>query len=149
MKRSLGPRVLSASLGARPTALLPNGANVDPAVEKITFWLHGGESTVVIAASMLLAVSFLTFNSLRVLLYLPQLLTCWRDRQGCPTINLLTWSSWLAANLSTALYMWVFLNDGWGLLLNLGNALMCLATIVVTLIKRRNPMLAPSIRQLS
>ena len=104
-------------------------------------WMHGGESTVVIMAAILLGVSFLTFNALRILLYLPQLRTCWRDRQGCPTINLWTWSSWIAANLSSALYMWVFLNDGWGLLLNLGNALMCLATVVVTLIRRRSSLL--------
>lgn len=110
---------------------------MDLAIEKIMHWVHGGESTLVIMAAILLAVSFLILNALRILLYLPQLRTCWRDRQGCPTINLWTWSSWLAANLSSALFMWVFLNDGWGLLLNLGNALMCLATVVVTLIRRR------------
>ena len=107
------------------------------AIDRITGWLNGGESTAMIAAAIIVALSFLIFNALRILLYLPQLRTCWRDRQGCPTINLWTWSSWIAANLSSALYLWVFLNDAWGLLLNLGNALMCLATVVVTLIKRR------------
>ena len=110
---------------------------MDLAIDRITGWLNGGESTAMIAAAIIVALSFLIFNALRILLYLPQLRTCWRDRQGCPTINLWTWSSWIAANLSSALYLWVFLNDAWGLLLNLGNALMCLATVVVTLIKRR------------
>lgn len=35
--------------------------SVDLAIEKIMHWLHGGESTVVIAAAILLAVSFLIF----------------------------------------------------------------------------------------
>ena len=34
---------------------------MDLAIEKIIHWLHGGESTVVIAAAILLAVSFLIF----------------------------------------------------------------------------------------
>ena len=110
---------------------------MDLAVDKIQTWLQEGEPVAVIAAGAVVALSFLVFNGLRIVLYLPQLRSCWNDRHGCSTINLWTWSSWIVANLSTALYMWVFLGDGWGLLLNLGNALMCLATVVVTVIRRR------------
>ena len=57
---------------------------------------------------------------------------------GCSTINLFTWSSWIVANTSTGLYMWLFHQDGWGLALNLSNALMCGITVAITLVKRAN-----------
>lgn len=77
------------------------------------------------------------FNAVRVFLYIPQIATCWTDRQGCPTINLCTWCSWLIANASTGLYMWMFQADVIGLCLNLGNAVMCAVTVAVTQFKRR------------
>ena len=45
--------------------------------------------------------------------------------------------SWLIANASTGLYMWMFQGDVLGLFLNLGNALMCAITVGVTLVKRK------------
>lgn len=104
---------------------------------KVSAWIAAGEPLAVIAAGAIVATCFVAFNAARILLYLPQLVTCCRDERGCPSINLLTWSSWIVANASTGLYMWMFQNDPWGLLLNLGNALMCTATVAVTLIKRR------------
>jgi hypothetical protein len=110
---------------------------MEHAVAVISAWFYSGESIVVLAAGIVVAVSFLIFNTIRIALYVPQLRTCWKDVHGCPTINLWTWSSWIMANTSTGLYMWLFLNDSWGLILNLGNAAMCLATVVVTLVKRQ------------
>jgi hypothetical protein len=107
------------------------------ALDRLMSWQHAGKSPALIGAGGMLALCFLIFNGLRIMLYLPQLRSCWTDRHGCPTINLWTWCSWIGANLSTALYMWIFLGDCWGLLLNLGNASMCLATVAVTLMKRR------------
>jgi hypothetical protein len=57
-------------------------------------------------------------------------------------INLSTWGSWIVANASTGLYMWLFLGDIWGLVLNLGNAAMCAATVGVTMLKRQGHRLA-------
>lgn len=90
-----------------------------------------------IAGGTLVAACFVVFNAARILLYLPQLASCCRDEGGCASINLFTWSSWIVANSSTGLYMWIFQADAWGLLLNLGNATMCAATVTVTVVKRR------------
>jgi hypothetical protein len=107
------------------------------ALEQISAWIDAGRPAASIAAAALVALCFVVFNAVRIFLYVPQLVTCWRDTSGCPAINLFTWSSWIVANASTGLYMWIFLGDAWGLLLNLGNALMCAATVAVTVMKRR------------
>jgi hypothetical protein len=107
------------------------------ATSKIAAWAEAGEPMALIVTGTLVALCFLVFNAVRILLYLPQLKTCLRDQHGCPTINLLTWGSWIVANASSGLYMWMFLGDGWGLVLNLGNAAMCGATVGVAVIKRR------------
>jgi hypothetical protein len=100
-------------------------------------WVAAGEPFMLIATGALVAACFVIFNAVRVFLYIPQIATCWNDRQGCPTINLYTWCSWLVANASTGLYMWMFQSDLLGLCLNIGNALMCAVTVAITLFKRR------------
>jgi hypothetical protein len=121
------------------------------AFDQVLTWLDGGAPWAA-AGTALVALSFVLFNSLRIVLYLPQLLTCWRDELGCPTINLWTWNCWTAANASTGLYFWIFQGDAWALVLNLANAAMCLATVVVTLTRRRayaarrRPQTAPKCR---
>jgi hypothetical protein len=90
-----------------------------------------------IAAVTLVAVCFLVFNALRILLYLPNLRTCWVDPNGCSSINLFTWCSWIVANASTSLYMWLFQHDVWGLILNAGNAVMCALIAIVAAVKKR------------
>jgi hypothetical protein len=107
------------------------------ASDTIKGWITAGEPFALIVAGALVAACFVVFNAARVFLYIPQIATCWSDRQGCPTINLYTWCSWLIANASTGLYMWMFQADVFGLLLNLGNALMCAVTVAVTLVKRK------------
>lgn len=99
-------------------------------------WIAAGEPFMLIAAGALVAACFVIFNAVRVFLYIPQIATCWNDRQGCPTINLYTWCSWLVANASTGLYMWILQSDLLGLCLNIGNALMCAVTVGITLFKR-------------
>jgi len=89
------------------------------------------------AAPGLVALGFFGFNAMRIVLHVPQLLTCLRDDGDCAAINLLTWCSWIAASTSNALYMGLVLGDIWGLVLNLGNAAMCGATVGVTCIKRQ------------
>jgi hypothetical protein len=84
---------------------------MEQAIAKLHLWASHGEPIgwIVLAAGV--ALCFVVFNSLRILLYLPQLRTC--------------------------LYVWIFWGDVWGLLLNLGNASMCAAVVVVTVLKRR------------
>jgi len=107
------------------------------AFNQISEWAHAGAPWPVVTGATLVALCFVVFNTMRILLYLPQLITCIRDDLGCPTINLWTWSSWIVANASTGLYMWIFQGDLLGLALNIGNAAMCVATVAVTLVKRR------------
>jgi hypothetical protein len=107
------------------------------ALEQISAWIAAGRPLASIAGAAVVAACFVLFNAVRILLYVPQLVTCCRDEGGCPAINLFTWSSWIVANASTGLYMWIFLGDAWGLVLNVGNALMCGATVAVTVTKRR------------
>jgi len=92
-------------------------------------WIVGGAAV---------AACFVAFNTVRIALYVPQLRTCLRDMHGCPTIKLFTWCSWIIANASTGLYMWMFQGDAWGLALNLANAAMSAATVAVALVKRRH-----------
>lgn len=115
-------------------------------LEQLGAWLDAGRPPVHVAGAALVAACFVLFNTVRILLYVPQLVTCWRDAAGCPTINLFTWSSWIVANASTGLYMWIFLGDAWGLALNLGNALMCAATVAVTVAKRRRRDAVPALK---
>ncbi|KNZ33905.1 MAG: hypothetical protein AD742_04080 [Methylibium sp. NZG] len=114
------------------------------AASTVEAWIAAGEPWALVVAGALVAASFVVFNAVRVLLYLPQIATCWSDRQGCPSINLFTWCSWLVANASTGLYMWMFQADVLGLCLNLGNALMCAATVAITVVKRRQHHRCPS-----
>jgi hypothetical protein len=113
------------------------------ALEQISAWMVAGRPAASVAGAALVAACFVLFNAVRILLYVPQLVTCCRDTDGCASINLFTWSSWIVANVSTGLYMWIFLDDGWGLALNVGNALMCGATVAVTVAKRRHRLFRP------
>jgi hypothetical protein len=107
------------------------------ALNTLNDWIAAGEPVALIAAGGLVAACFLVFNALRVFMYIPQIATCLNDRHGCSAINLYTWCSWLVANASTGLYMWMFQSDVVGLCLNLGNALMCAATVAITVFKRK------------
>lgn len=115
------------------------------ALDTINEWIAAGEPAALIAAGVLVAACFLIFNAVRVFLYIPQIATCLSDRHGCRTINLYTWSSWLIANASTGLYMWMFQSDVLGLCLNLGNAAMCGATVAITVFKRKRCGLGSSV----
>jgi len=107
------------------------------ATEALNAWMAAGKPFALIVAGMFVAVCFVIFNAVRVFLYVPQIVTYWHDTRGCSTINLATWCSWLIANASTGLYMWMFQADVLGLCLNLGNAAMCAVTVGITLVKRK------------
>ena len=110
---------------------------MNDAFTQIMAWHSAGQRPLWIAGASLVALSFVIFNAIRIFLYVPQLRTCWNDTNGCSAINLGTWSSWIFANLSTAIYMGLFQQDAIGAVLNAGNACMCAMTVAVTLVKRR------------
>jgi hypothetical protein len=80
---------------------------------------------------------FATFNAIRIVSYLPQILRVARDANGASAISYATWSLWTAANATTGFYAFVNLHDGTLALLNLLNAACCLAVIALTAAKRR------------
>jgi uncharacterized BrkB/YihY/UPF0761 family membrane protein len=83
-----------------------------------------------------LGTAFVLLNTLRILVYFPQLVTCLKDRTGCAAVNLWTWGMWILANAVTGLYMWVFFDDLRGFVLQIGNAGMCAAIFGVAVAKR-------------
>ena len=87
---------------------------MDDVLTTIAGWAVEGRPLLWIIGGVAVAACFVVFNTVRIALYLPQLHTCLRHMHGCPTINLSTWCSWIIANASTGLYMWMFQGDAWG-----------------------------------
>ena len=84
------------------------------------------------AAPDLLAWAFTAFNSLRTLAYLPTIWTLLQTGQS-DQHALSTWLTWCGANATMA--AWVYRHNGRRLdrvvVVNMGNALMCLLTAIV------------------
>ena len=96
---------------------------------------HVGNSHGWLFAAVL--ASFTIMNSVRILAYVPQILVAARDRNGASGISHITWSLFLLSHLTTVTYAVVCLGDLVTALVFMGNALACLAIIVVTHTKRR------------
>jgi hypothetical protein len=80
----------------------------------------------------LLTWAFTLFNSVRVLSYLPTMATIWASGSS-DQHSLLTWLTWLGANATMA--AWLYEHQGQRLnraiLVNIGNAAMCAATVLL------------------
>ncbi len=81
--------------------------------------------------------AFMLVNSLRILAYVPQMLTAAKDVNGASGISCATWTLFLVSHLTTITYAVVYLKDFVTALIFFGNALACLAVITITFIKRR------------
>ncbi len=82
----------------------------------------------------LLTWAFTLFNSVRVLSYVPTMLTIWHSGNS-DQHSLLTWLTWLGANATMA--AWLYEHNGQhvnrAILVNIGNAAMCgLTTLMIT-----------------
>ncbi|HRD67508.1 MAG TPA: hypothetical protein PKY50_15295 [Candidatus Competibacter sp.] len=80
---------------------------------------------------------FTLVNSLRILAYVPQMLTAAKDTNGASGISYATWSLFLVSHLTTITYAIVYLGDAVMALIFFGNALACLTVIAITFVKRR------------
>lgn len=81
--------------------------------------------------------TFTLVNSVRLLAYVPQMLSAARDANGASGISYATWSLFCISHLSTIAYALVSLGDLIMALLFFGNALACLAIIAITYVKRK------------
>lgn len=81
--------------------------------------------------------TFTLVNSLRILAYFPQMLTAAKDTNGASGISYATWTLFLVSHLTTITYAVVCLNDPVMALIFFGNALACLAVLIITFFKRR------------
>jgi CSLREA domain-containing protein len=79
---------------------------------------------------------FAFFNAVRVIAYLPQIVTLWRVNDGAPAVSCTTWVLFAASHLSTVCYALLALAD-WRMALIFGvNAVCCLAIVGLVIIKR-------------
>ena len=56
-----------------------------------------------------------------VLLYLPQIVSAWRDPNHALSLSLLTFGGWSVGSLITTLYAWTFVQDKMFAAVSLGN----------------------------
>lgn len=84
----------------------------------------------------LIAIGFGAFNVLRLVSYLPQLVVIARDSNGATAISFSSWSIWVGANATTALYAWVNVGDTNLAVISAFNAACCVAVIFLAGWKR-------------
>lgn len=76
-------------------------------------------------------------NSLRVVAYVPQIVTIARDKGGASGVSYTTWTLFAVSHLSTVAYALLTLGD-WGMAAVFGaNTLCCGAILVLTALRRR------------
>jgi uncharacterized protein with PQ loop repeat len=81
---------------------------------------------------------FAACNGARIIAYVPQLLKAATDKNGAVSISLMTWLLFCIANLSTVAYALINRSDWWLAACFAGNALCCVAIVVITSWKRRS-----------
>ena len=81
---------------------------------------------------------FAVCNGARVVAYLPQLLKAATDKNGASSISLMTWFLFVIANLSTVAYALINRSDWWLAACFAGNALCCVAIVLITTWKRHS-----------
>ena len=80
---------------------------------------------------------FVVFSSLRIVSYFPQIYRVATDDNGASAIAYSTWSLWVGANVSTALYASVNLQDVYLASVSILYAVCCVLVIALTIAKRR------------
>ena len=81
-------------------------------------------------------VAFTLCNSLRVLAYIPQITKAITDQSGAQAISFWTWGLFLASNVSAIAYAVENKEDSMMAFLFLGNALGCIAILMIAAWKR-------------
>lgn len=84
----------------------------------------------------LLKVLYAIDGSILFLMYLPQFIAVWKDRQGAPTISLLTWGLWLWSSIVTATYAHFIAKDLLFTMMSFGNMAGCGGVFFLTILRR-------------
>lgn len=71
-----------------------------------------------------------------VLLYLPQIVRVWKDREHALSVSLLTFGGWCIGSLITALYAWLAVQDHIFTAISLGNVAGSGAVFAIVLFSR-------------
>lgn len=86
--------------------------------------------------SIVLSV-FAALNTIRVLAYIPQILKAAQDTNGASAISYTTWALFFLSHLTTIAYAVICLGDLLMGLIFFGNAIACLAIVLVTFLKQQ------------
>jgi hypothetical protein len=83
-----------------------------------------------------LTVLYAIDGSTLFLLYLPQILAVYRDRDGAKTISLWTWGLWAQSSIITAAYAHFVAKDLMFTIMSIGNFAGCGSVLFLTLLRR-------------
>ncbi len=86
---------------------------------------------------------YLATNSARVLTYVPQIVAVWRCTDGARAISLLTWGSWMIANVTAVAYGVLVVHDEFFVAISAINLTGCSAVTLIAARRRRDQGLAP------
>ena len=86
--------------------------------------------------SELALLFFNAVNCVRLLAYVPQIVTIMRCRHGAQGVSCLSWALFGLAHLATALYAWVTAGDAWMAFVFLVNFAACGLIIALAIYKR-------------
>lgn len=75
-------------------------------------------------------------NATRAVTYIPQIVVVWRCSDGARSVSLLTWGSWVLANVSSVLYAFCVVGDLPLVLISVVNLLGCAAVTGLALHRR-------------
>lgn len=95
------------------------------------------DSTWISSASMqsIIAWLYLATNSARAITYVPQIIAVWRCNDGARAISLLTWWSWVIAQVTSTLYGALVIHDGFFVGISILNVVCC--SLVALIAARR------------
>src|SRR5262245_65999755 len=74
---------------------------------------------------------FVMFSSLRIISYLPQIYRVAADENGASAISYSTWTLWVGANVSTALYAGINLRDPYLAFVSIIFEICCVTVIIL------------------
>ncbi len=95
------------------------------------------DSLLISSPSMqsIIAWLYLATNSARAITYVPQIVAVWRCTDGARSISLLTWWSWVIAQVTSTLYGALVIHDGFFVAISILNAVCC--SLVAAIAARR------------